>query len=96
MFYTQEITVKHIDQFSTIVFRKLFSVSLPPHAISNHPLQQKRTFLHTYVYHALKICSDPYLFNEFNYLKCLAPSTEYNPSVIGKALDKFKKPNCTV
>ena len=66
---------KDIDRFSTTVFRKSFSVSLPPHALSNHPPQQKMAAFYTYVYRALHICSDPSnLSNELNYLKSLALS----------------------
>ena len=47
---------------------------------------------YTYFYRALHICSDPSsLSNELNYLKSLAVSRGYNPSVIDKALNKFKK-----
>ena len=52
---------------------------------------------YTYFYRALHICSDPSnLSNELNYLKSLALSRGYNPSVIDKALTKFKKPKHSV
>ena len=58
---------KDIDRFSTTVFRKSFSVSLPPHALSNHLPQQKMAAFYTYVYRALHICSHTSnLFNELN------------------------------
>ena len=42
-----------------------------------------------YVYRALPFCSDPSnLSNEINYLKPLALSRGYNPSVVDKALNK--------
>ena len=51
----------------------------------------------TYVYRALRICSDPSnLSTELNYIKSLALSRSYNPSVIDKALNKFKKPKNSV
>ena len=60
---------KDIDRFSTTVFRKSFSVSLPPHIFSNHPPQQKMSAFYTYVYRALHICSDPSnMSNELNNL----------------------------
>ena len=40
---------KDIDRFSTTVFRKLFSVSLHPHALSNHLPQQKMAAFFTYL-----------------------------------------------
>ena len=36
------------------------------------------------------------LSNELNFLKSLALCWDYNPSVIDKALDKFKKPKHSV
>ena len=49
-----------------------------------------------YFYRVLQICSDTFnLPNEFNILKSLAVSRGYNPSVIDKALNKFKKPKRT-
>ena len=88
---------KNIDRFSVTVFRKSFSVSLPPHALSYQSLQQKMAAFYTYVYHALHICPDPSnLSNELNYLKFLALSRVYNLSVIDKALNKFKKPKHSV
>ena len=45
-----------------------------------------------YFYLALHICSDPSNHsNELNYLKSLALFRRYNPSIIRKALNKFKK-----
>ena len=64
---------KDTDRFSTTVLRKSFSVSLPPHALSNHPPRQKMAAFYTYVYRALHTCSDPSnLSNELNYLKSLS------------------------
>ena len=90
---------KHIVPFSITIFRKSFSITvfrkpflvfLPPHALYNYPSQQKIAFFYTYVYRALHICSDPSnLSNEINYLKSLALSRGYNPSVIDKALNKL-------
>ena len=53
--------------------------------------KKKTAAFYTYVYRALTICSDPLnLSNEFNYLKSLAMSKGYNPSVTDKALNKLK------
>ena len=88
---------KHNNRFSTAVFRKNFAISAPPHALSNHAPSQKIAAFYTYVYRALKICSDDSILSkELNYLKSLALSRGYNPSVIDKALNKFNKPQCSV
>ena len=88
---------KHIDGFSTMVFRKSFWISLPLHALCNHAPQQKIFAFYTYVYRALHICSDPSnLSNEFNYLKSLALSRGHNPFIINKALKKIKKPKSSI
>ena len=64
-----------------------------PFSLSNHPPQQKEASFYIYVQRALHISSDPSnLLNELNYLKSLALSRGYNPPVIGKTLNKFKKP----
>ena len=54
------------------VFRRSFSVFLPPHALSIHPILQKMTAFYIYVNCALQICFDPFnLSNVLNYLKSL-------------------------
>ena len=66
------LVAKDIDRFSMTVLRKSFSVSLLPHALSNHSPQQKIAAFYTYVYRALHICSDPSNFsNELDYLNFL-------------------------
>ena len=88
---------KHIDRFSTTVCRKSFSFSLPPHALTNHPHNQKMAVFYIFIYCASQIYSDPSdFFNELNYLKSLTLSRVYNISVIDKVLDKFKNPKCSV
>ena len=63
-----------------------------PKCNSNIQNQQKMAAFYTYVYRAIHICSDPSnLSNELNDLKSLAVSQGYNPFVIDKALNKFKK-----
>ena len=48
---------KHIDWVFTTVFRKFLSISLSPHAPSDHPFLQKMSAFYTYINHALDVCS---------------------------------------
>ena len=93
------LVIKCDSSFKTCVYRKPFSVSCPPHALSNHPANQKISAFYTYVYRALNICSDSSLLKkELNYLKFVAIKRGFNPSVINQAVKKFTKPpyNCTL
>ena len=84
---------KNGSVFSTSVFRKPFSVSMPPHVNSSHPWQQKVSAFYSYTYRALRLCSDPQsLKSEVAFLKSLAVYRGYNPSIIDVALRKFNKP----
>ena len=86
-------TVNKVHKKKKYMFRKIF----PPHALPNHPPQQKMAAFYTYVYQALHICSDPSnLSKKLHYFKSLALSQSYNPSIIQKALNKFKKPKHSV
>ena len=81
---------KDIDRFSTNVFRKSLSVSLPPHVLWNHHPQQKMADIYTCIYRALhNCCHASNLSNEFIYIKLLL---SLGVIAINKASIKFKKP----
>ena len=64
----------------------------PPHALFNHSPQQYIAAFYSNVQCALNICSDPSdLTPELNYVKSLALSQRYIPTIIDKALNKFQK-----
>ena len=87
----------YIEQFLMTVCRKSFSISLPPHTLSNHLPQQKMATFYAYVYRALQFCFDPSnLSNEFYFLKSLSLFLGCKPFIIDKALDNFKKPKRSV
>ena len=70
----------------------LGNVSLPPNVSSNHPRQQRVSAFYTYANRALRICPDYSSLNsETNFLKYLALSRGYNPSIIDRAVWKFGK-----
>ena len=66
--------VSHTDEcFSTFVYRKIFTVSLPPHTRSCHPPSQKMAAFYTFNKSTLNICFNPISFNsEIQYLKAIA------------------------
>ena len=67
--------------------QKIFHISSTPKILSSHlPLQEMVAF-YTCVFPALHIWFNPSAFsNELNYLKSLADSHGYNPSLISEAL----------
>ena len=76
---------------------KKVSSFIPLHALSNHSPQQKMAAFYTYLYRVLHISSDlSNLSNEIICIKYLPLFRSYNPSVIDKALNKFKKPKNSV
>ena len=81
------------EGFSTSVYRKIFTVSLPPHSRSCHPTSQKMATFYTFVDRAFNICSDPISFNsKIQYLKAIALDRDYNPSIVDKTLFKLQNP----
>lgn len=70
-------------------------MSLPPHAFSNHPPQQKVVSLYSFVFRALRICSASSALNsEIKYFKSSSLARGYNPSFIDNAQSKFNNPKC--
>ena len=82
---------KGFDRFSATVFRKSFSVSLPPHALykQSSSLTEKVCFLYLHLSCFIYLLYPSNLSNKLNYLKSLALSQSYDSFVIDKALNVF-------
>ena len=80
------------NKFSTTVYRKPFSVSLPPHKDSCHPPSQRIAAFNTFVFRAINICSRPDLLqSELDYLRAVAIDRGFSPTIIDRCVRKFSK-----
>lgn len=86
------LVIKEDTKFLTTVYRKPFSVSLPPHFRSNHPPKQKLAAFNTLIFRAHNICSNKDLFyNEINYIKAIAVDRGFPCNIVDRILLKFSR-----